>query len=88
MKNYKQLERHIKGIANHRRIAIMVLLQKQPNLTLDQISESLDCNPKTISGHTNRLVVSGLLNKKYKSQFVTHFLSPYGEKAVKFLKDF
>ncbi|KKT01250.1 MAG: hypothetical protein UV76_C0001G0008 [Candidatus Nomurabacteria bacterium GW2011_GWA2_43_15] len=53
VKTAKQLERHFKGVANHRRIAILLLVAKNPSITLESISESLDCNIKTISEHTS-----------------------------------
>ena len=59
MKNSKQLERHIKGIANHRRIDILFLISKSRGIMLDEIARTLDCNFKTISGHTLKLVNSG-----------------------------
>lgn len=88
MKTAKQLERHFKGLANHRRIDILVLVFKNPGITVDGISEKLNCNFKTISEHTRRLVQAGLLNKKYKGNAVAHSLSPYGFKLFNFIKLF
>src|SRR3989339_323905 len=78
-KTAKQFERHFKGVANHRRIAILLLVSKDPNITLEAISENLDCNIKTISEHTRRLVQAGLLNKEYRGRKVEHRVSPYGK---------
>ncbi len=88
MKTAKQFERHFKGVANHRRIDILLLVSKNPDITLDGIAENLDKNFKTISEHTRRLVQAGLLNKKYQGRSVIHSLSPYGEKFVEFIKTF
>lgn len=88
MKTSKQLERHFKGIANHRRIDILNLIAKNKDLTLLEISESLKCNNKTICEHTRRLVQAGLVNKKYRGREVWHFLSPYGEEILKFIEKF
>ena len=85
MKTAKQLERYFKGLANHWRIRILLLVSRQPEITLDQIAKELSGNPKTISEHTRRLVQAGLLNKKYRGSSVIHTLSPYGEKALTFL---
>lgn len=87
-KTPKQLERYFKGVSNHRRIQILDLINKNPGITLDGISSTLKCNLKTISGHTQRLVQSGLVNKKYRGNEVTHKLSPYGEKIYEFLSSF
>ena len=87
-KTAKQLERHFKGMANHRRIAILLLVSKDPNITLEAISESLDCNIKTISEHTRRLVQAGLINKEYRGRKVEHRVSPYGKIFCDFIYKF
>jgi predicted transcriptional regulator len=87
-KTSRQLERHLKGVANHHRIDILVLVAKNPGITLENIAESLDCNMKTISEHTRRLVLGGLLNKSYKGRKVEHELSPYGLRFFEFISHF
>jgi len=87
-KTPKQLERYFKGSANHWRIAILLLLEKNPGITVDEIAERVGGNFKTISQHTLILLRAGLLNKKYKGRNVVHFLSPYGKKFAKFIKTF
>ena len=87
-KTAKQMERHLKGIANHYRIEIMLLVLKEPGITLDEIVGSLRANPKTVGEHTRRLQYAGLVNKKYRGKFVEHTLSPYGKTFVHFLKTF
>ena len=82
------MERHLKGMANHHRIAIILLVAESDGITLDQIITTLDANPKTIGEHTRRLHVAGLVNKKYKGKFVQHALSPYGKIFARFLKSF
>ena len=88
MKTSKQLERYFKGAANHRRLDILRLIAKRQGLTLEEIAEVLNCNFKTISEHTRRLVQAGLLNKKYQGRSVIHSLSPYGKMFIKFMKKF
>jgi predicted transcriptional regulator len=88
VKTSRQLERHIKGVANHWRIEILLLVKKSEGITLEEIAEELKCNLKTISEHTRRLTQAGLLNKKYQGRMVAHALSPYGQKFVAFLKSF
>lgn len=88
MKTTKQMERHLKGIANHYRIAILLLISTNKNITLEAIVEKLKANEKTIGEHTRRLVTAGLINKEYKGKFVEHTLSPYGKIFVDFLKQF
>ena len=87
-KTAKQLERHFKGVANHHRIDILLLIARRPKITLEEIVEELNGNVKTISEHTRRLVQAGLVNKKYQGRNVVHTLSPYGKKFYKFIKTF
>ncbi len=88
IKTSTQLERHFKGIANHRRIDILFLVKNFDGITLEEIADKLKCNFKTISEHTRRLVQAGLLNKKYQGRTVAHSLSPYGKKVIKFIQTF
>ena len=82
------MERHFKGISNHWRISILILVKKNPRINLDDMVTELKGNFKTISEHTRKLVQAGLLNKKYKGRNVIHSLSPYGERVVDFIKSF
>jgi len=88
MKTAKQLERYFKGMANHWRIEILLLVNDEEGITLDHIAKTLNGNFKTISEHTRKLVQAGLLNKKYRGRQVIHSLFPYGKAFVKFLKSF
>jgi predicted transcriptional regulator len=88
MKTPKQLERYFKGAANHRRIQILLLVEKNQGITVEEIAKELEANFKTISQHTRFLVQAGLLNKKYLGREVTHELSPYGRFFVEFMKKF
>ena len=82
------MERHLKGMANHYRIEILLLIAANKGITLDGIFRTLKANPKTIGEHTRRLYVAGLINKKYQGHFVEHTLSPYGKAFVHFLESF
>jgi len=88
IKTSKQLERHFKGAANHRRIDILMLVRNFEGISVDEISEKLECNFKTISEHTRRLVQAGLLQKQYRGRKVAHSLSPYGLRFFKFIQTF
>jgi len=88
VKTPKQLERYFKGLANHRRIAILNLIANEGGITLEEIAKTLNCNIKTISGHTQKLLQSGLIRKEYRGRQVIHTLSPYGERFYKFLQTF
>ena len=88
MKTGKQMERHLKGISNHYRIEILLLIASRGTMTLEDIVEALKANEKTIGEHTRRLYQAGLINKKYRGKFVEHALSPYGKTFVRFLQSF
>lgn len=88
VKTAKQMERHLKGMANHYRIEILLLIAEREGITLEDIVETLQANEKTIGEHTRRLFQAGLINKKYRGKFVEHKLSPYGKTFVRFLKLF
>ncbi len=82
------MERHLKGMANHHRIEILLHVDRNDGATLDDIVTALGANEKTLGEHTRRLFVAGLINKKYRGKFVEHTLSPYGKTFVSFLKSF
>ncbi len=87
-KNAKQLERHFKGIANHRRIDILKLIARKHSISVEDIAEHLACNFKTVSEHTRRLVHAGLVDKRYKGRTVLQTLSPYGKIIHEFVTTF
>jgi predicted ArsR family transcriptional regulator len=87
-KTAKQMERHLKGVANHRRIEILFLIAREEGISVEGISNNLRCNFKTISEHIRRLVQAGLVEKKYKGRLVAHRLSPYGRTFTSFLTTF
>jgi len=84
-KSSRQLERHLKGVANYRRIEILFLIADNEGITVDNIAIKLKCNVKTISGHLLRLEQSGLIRKSNRGNMVPHELSPYGQFFYKFL---
>src|SRR3989344_4250648 len=87
-KTSKQLERYFKGAANHLRIDILFLVERNDGITVEDIADALQANFKTISQHTRSLVQAGLLNKKYRGRQVAHSLSPYGKAFFKFMETF
>ena len=88
LKTAKQMERHLKGVANHYRIAILLLIAEREGVTLEDIIRELNANKKTLGEHTRRLSNAGLIDKKYRGKFVEHSLSPYGKIFVRFLQSF
>ena len=88
VKGPKKLERHFKGVANHRRIQILLLVAKSPDITLDNIVDTVKGNTKTIAEHTRRLMLAGLIEKRYAGRSVEHSLTPYGKQFIEFIKIF
>ncbi len=88
VKTAKQMERHFKGIANHWRLQVLLLVAEQNKITLEGIVDTLGGNVKTISEHTRRLVQAGLLDKDYRGRNVVHSLSPYGRTMCQFIITF
>ena len=80
------MERIVKGAANHRRIQILDLLQKKPELSVDEIATTLKINFKTASDHVRRLAIAGLVIKRYEGNFVRHKLTSRGQSILKFLR--
>lgn len=87
-KTPKQMERHLKGIANHHRIAILLYIARHPDSTLEDVIDALDANEKTIGEHARRLYAAGLIAKRYQGRYVLHSLSPYGKLFTDFLQSF
>lgn len=86
MKAFRQLERVVKGFSNHRRIEIMTLLERRPELSLSEIADMLGINFKTASEHVRRLFLAGLVWKRNQGASVRHTLSPAGRVILKFLR--
>jgi len=87
-KTSRQMERHLKGAANHRRIEMIFLIGGRKGISVEGISMALKCNIKTASMHLIRLEHAGLVRKRNDGNMVAHELSPYGKIIYKFLKTF
>ena len=85
-KTNRRLERIVRGFSNHRRIEILRLLEKSPELSLVEISERLNVHFKTISEHVRRLVISGLVLKRNDWKWVRHRLTDRAGDVLTFLR--
>lgn len=88
MKTPRQLQRYFKGAANHRRIAILLTVDRREGIGVQGLADELKANFKTVSQHTRSLVQAGLLNKTYRGRAVAHTLSPYGRLFMAFMRKF
>ena len=68
VKSPRKLERHFKGVSNHRRIQIILFIARNPGVIQEDIIEELKGNQKTISEHIRRLVIAGLVEKMYEGR--------------------
>ena len=82
----RQIERIAKGFANHRRVEILTLLEKEPELSLIEISERLKINFKTASEHIRKLAIANLVMKRNAGAAVRHALTEMGRLTLKFLR--
>ncbi|MEK7567962.1 MAG: winged helix-turn-helix domain-containing protein [Patescibacteria group bacterium] len=84
--NWRSTERITKGVANHRRLEIMDLLQRKPELSVEEVADILKINFKTASEHIRRLAIADLLIKRYEGNFVRQKLTSRGQSILKFLR--
>jgi len=85
-KSYYQLERIVKGFSNHRRIEILELLKKKPEMSLANISEVLNVNFRTASDHIRKLAIAGFVIKRSEGLVVHHKITNKGLAVLNFLK--
>ncbi|MEK7109033.1 MAG: winged helix-turn-helix domain-containing protein [Patescibacteria group bacterium] len=82
----RQLERIIKGFANHRRLDILELLQKTPELSVEEIAEKLSIGYVNASDHIRKLAIAGLVMKRNDNKAVRHKLTPRAKVILTFCK--
>ena len=64
MKEPKYLERLVRGFANHWRIIILELLSHKPELSVEEVTQEVMGDFKTIAHHIQRLAIAGLVMKR------------------------
>ena len=82
----RRLERIIKGFANHRRLQILELLKKKPELSVEEITNQLKMNYENASDHIRKLAIAGLVLKRYEGTAVRHKLTDRAEKVLRFCR--
>lgn len=80
------LEIVMKGVANHHRINVMLQLKNQPDMSVEELSESCRVAYKTLSVHLRSLKNAGLITKKKYSRRVEHRLTDRGVCVAEFLR--
>ena len=84
--NYRKLERVVKGFANHRRLEILNLLKRQPELSVEDISERLRIGYENASDHLRKLAIAGLVLKRNEGKSVRHKLTDRANNVLTFCK--
>ncbi len=85
-KTNRQLERIIKGFANHRRLQVLELLYKEPELSVQEISDELKTEFKNISAHINKMAIAGLVMKRNEGNNIRHKLTNRGKSILQFVR--
>lgn len=84
--SYRQVERIVKGFANHRRLEILELLKGQPELSVSDIAERLKIGYENASDHVRKLAIAGLVLKRNEGSAVKHKLTTRAEAILVFCK--
>lgn len=84
--SYRKIERIIKGFANHRRLHILEILKKEPELSVEDVSERLAMGYENASDHLRKLAIAGLVLKRNDGSAVRHKLTPRAEGVLVFCK--
>lgn len=85
-KTNRELERIIKGFANHRRLQILELLYKEPELSVGEISQKVKSDVKNVSAHLNKMAIAGLVMKRNDINSVRHKLTNRGKAILQFVR--
>lgn len=84
--NYRKIERIVKGFANHRRLQILDLLNKEPELSVDDIADKLGIGYENASDHIRKLAIAGLVMKRNQGTSVLHKITPIAVFIIVFCK--
>ncbi len=84
--NSRKLERIIKGFANHRRLEMLELMKRKPELSVEEISDELKLNYENASDHIRKLAIAGLVLKRYEGNSVRHKLTSRAEVILAFCR--
>jgi DNA-binding transcriptional ArsR family regulator len=85
-KDYRDIERILKGAANHRRVQIIDTLERRPELSVSDIAEILGIDFRTASEHLRKLTAAGLVMKRHEGAAVCHALTVRGKHVLKFCR--
>lgn len=84
--DYRKLERIIKGFANHRRLEILDLLRREPELSVADMAAKLRIGYENASDHIRKMAIAGLVMKRNRGTSVCHRLTSRAESILVFCK--
>jgi DNA-binding transcriptional ArsR family regulator len=86
IKKANQLEYIVKGFANKRRINILFLLERTPELSVSEVAEHFSISFVSVSNHLSKMMSRGLVMKRNDKKEVRHALTKKGIVVAKFLR--
>lgn len=84
--DFRKVERIIKGFANKRRLEILNLLEKEPELSVSDISDKLKFGYENTSDHIRKMSIAGLVVKRHDGINVRHKLTDRAKHILVFCK--
>jgi DNA-binding MarR family transcriptional regulator len=75
-------ERIFKGLANHRRLQILRILQNRGPVSLDKVAEICGIEPPTACEHARKLRLAGLVFRRRLRRCIHLELTERGESAL------
>ena len=82
----RRLERIVKGFASHRRLGILELLEREPELSVEEIAGKLRIGYENASDHIRKMAIAGLVAKRNDGPSVRHKLTLRAEIILVFCK--
>ena len=76
----------VKGFANHRRLQIIELLKREPELSVDEIAEKLNIGYMNASDHIRKLAIAGFVLKRNDGSSVRHKITGRAITILEFCK--
>jgi predicted transcriptional regulator len=86
IKKSNQLEYIVKGFDNKRRIEIIFLLEKRPELSVSEIANHFKISFTAVSNHLLKMMSRGSVMKRNDGLEVKHALTKKGKVIASFLK--
>lgn len=68
----KELEKVLKALANERRLKILKILKKEPELSVGEIAEEIGLSFRSTSRHLTLLYRAGILEQERKANLVEY----------------